>query len=53
MSENANKKGVSFKPVDELSKEAKDKLNALMTKKKESLERIISDYRSHSVSVKK
>ena len=41
---NANKKGITFVPTGAVSEEAKLKLNALMIKKKERLNKLVEDY---------
>ena len=46
MSEKAVKKGIKFVPADALTEEAKIKLNEMMTRKKESLDKLVSDYKA-------
>ena len=46
MSEKAIKKGIKFVPANAVSKEAKHKLNELMERKKESLNKLVSDYKA-------
>lgn len=46
MSDKANKKGIKFVPANALTEEAKHKLNEVMMKKKESLHKLVSDYKA-------
>lgn len=46
MSEKVNKKGISFIPSDRISAEAKLKLEGVMKKKDENLNKIIEAYKS-------
>lgn len=46
MSEKANKKGIRFVPASALTEEAKHKLNEVMIKKRESLSKLVSDYKA-------
>lgn len=46
MEKKFNKKGITFVPKSEISPEAKAKLDALMEKKKESLNKLVSDYKA-------
>jgi len=49
MSEKAVKKGIKFVPASALTEEAKDKLDRMMARKKKSLEKLVSDYKSGSL----
>lgn len=46
MSEKAITKGIKFVPASALTTEAKHKLNEMMTRKKESLNKLVSDYKA-------
>jgi hypothetical protein len=46
MSEKISKKGISFVPSNDLTAEAKLKLESLMKKKDESLNKLVEGYRT-------
>ncbi|MEM6719293.1 MAG: hypothetical protein AAF611_08275 [Bacteroidota bacterium] len=45
MSEKAKTKGIDFVPANAVSDEAKHKLNEMMKRKKENLEKLVRDYK--------
>lgn len=46
MNESVKMKGMSFVPTDEISAEAKMKIEELVAKKKERLTKLVEDYNS-------
>ena len=46
MNNSENNRGIKLVPVGDLTAEAKNKLNALMERKKESLDKLVDAYKS-------
>lgn len=46
MSDSVSRKGISFVPTDEITAEAKAKIDKLVEGKKERLNKLVEDYRA-------